>query len=173
MIENQRVRIIPFHRRLITGKYINWLNDPDVKQFSNQKFLVHTKDSCIEYLDSFDNSGNMFWAIVEVGEGYGHIGNINAIIDKESQVADLGIVIGQKQLWGKGYGLEAWLIVRDYQFNNTSIGKITGGTVIDNKAMVSIFRKAGMPKQSPTIVQGLVGTELMNIIKFELVRQIV
>ena len=171
MIENKRVRIIPFHRRFITSKYINWLNDPDVNRFSNQRFQVHTRDSCIKYLDGYHNSGNMFWAIVEIREGHAHIGNINAIIDKESHIADLGIVIGEKKLWGKGYGLEAWLMVCDYLFNNTSVLKITGGTVIDNKGMVGIFRKAGMRAQSPAIVQHMVGSELITTTRFELIRQ--
>jgi len=129
MMEDKRVTIIPFHRQLITRKYINWLNDPDVTQFSALSIEMHTKDSCIDYLDSYHNSGNMFWAIIEVREGHGHIGNINAIIDKESQVADLGIVIGEKQLWGKGYGLEVWLLVCDYFFSNTAVLKITGGAL--------------------------------------------
>jgi len=38
----------------------------------------------------------MLWAIVETPEGHGHIGNINATIDRASQIADIGIVIGEK-----------------------------------------------------------------------------
>ena len=170
MIQGQRVSIIPFHRRFITSKYINWLNDPDVHRFSNQRAQVHTATSCLEYLDSYRNSGDMFWAIVEIDEGHGHIGNISAFIDKESQVADIGIVIGEKQLWGKGYGLEAWLAVCDYLFSNESILKITGGTVVTNEAMVSIFRKAGMREQSSSIGQELVGGELKDVVKFELLK---
>jgi ribosomal-protein-alanine N-acetyltransferase len=170
MIQTQRLTIIPFHRRFITSRYINWLNDPDVTRFSNQSSQIHTKDSCIDYLDSHHNSGNMFWAIIEVREGYGHIGNINAIVDKKFQVADLGILIGEKQLWGKGYGLEAWLLAVDYVFSNTSVSKITGGTPLNNKAMISIFRKAGMREQTPAIVQDMVAGELIDCIVFELTR---
>ena len=167
MIQSQRVSIIPFRRQFITNKYINWLNDPDVNRFSNQRAQVHTETSCLDYLDSYRNSENRFWAIFEINNGHGHIGNINAIIDKEAQVADLGIVIGEKQLWGKGYGLEAWLAVCDYLFCNESILKVTGGTVATNKAMVRLFRKAGMQEQSPSMVQAWVGGELNDIIKFQ------
>ena len=171
MIQSQRVNIIPFRRRFITSKYINWLNDPDVTRFSNQRAHVHTKTSCLDYLDSYRNSANMLWAIVETHEGHGHIGNINAIIDRASQIADIGIAIGEKQLWGKGYGLEAWLAVCDYLFSRESILKITGVVVATNEAMVSIFRKAGRQKQSLLPVQDLVGGELENIIKFELLKR--
>ena len=124
MTQTQRLRIISFDSRFITSRYINWLNDPDVNRFSNLKSGVHTEDSCIDYLDSYQENGNMVWAIVEVREGHGHIGNINAIIDNEVEVADLGILIGEKQLWGKGYGLDAWLLVCDYFFSNASILKM-------------------------------------------------
>ena len=170
MIQSQRLNITPFRRRFIASKYINWLNDPDVHRFSNQRAHVHTKTSCLDYLDSYRNSANMLWAIVETHEGHGHIGNINAIIDRASQIADIGIVIGEKQLWGKGYGLEVWLAVCDYLFSRESILKITGGAVATNEAMVSIFRKAGMREQSSSISQELVGGELKDVVKFELLK---
>ena len=171
MIQTQRLKIISFHRRFITSRYINWLNDPDVNRFSNLKSGVHTEDSCIDYLDSYQENGNMFWAIVEVREGHGHIGNINAIIgEKQLDAADLGILIGEKQLWGKGYGLEAWLLVCDHLFSSASALKITGGTPLNNKAMISIFRKAGMREQTPAIFQDMVAGELIDTINFELTR---
>ena len=53
-----------------------------------------------------------FGQFIEINEGHGHIDitNINAILDKESQVADLGIAMGEKQPWGKDY-LGIWLAV--------------------------------------------------------------
>ena len=170
-IRTERLEIIPFERKHITARYIDWLNDPDVVRYSNQRFMIHTKKTCEEYLATYDNNPDFYWAIVEIQEGHGHIGNINAIMDKEPQVADLGIVIGEKQLWGKGYGLEAWLLVCDYFFSTTSVLKITGGTPVTNKAMISIFRKAGMQEQLPEIAQDMVAGELIDVIKFELIRQ--
>jgi ribosomal-protein-alanine N-acetyltransferase len=104
MIQNQRVNIIPFRRRFIESKYINWLNDPDVTRFSNQRVYVQMKTSCLDYLDSYRNSENMLWAIVETHEGHGHIGNINAIIDRTSPITDIGIVIGEKSCGVKVMG---------------------------------------------------------------------
>jgi RimJ/RimL family protein N-acetyltransferase len=74
-------------------------------------------------------------------------------------------------LWGKGYGLEAWLAVCDYLFSRGSILKITGAAVATNEAMVNIFRKAGMQKQSLPLSQELVGGVLENVIKFELLKR--
>ena len=79
-------------------------------------------------------------------------------------------MIGGKQLWGKGYGLEIWLAVCDYFFSSESTLKITGRIVVTNEAMVSIFRKAGMREQSPSIGQELVGGDLKDVIKFELLK---
>jgi RimJ/RimL family protein N-acetyltransferase len=76
-----------------------------------------------------------------------------------------------KKLWGKGYELEVWLAVCDYLFSRESILQITGGAVATNEAMVSIFRKAGMQKQSPPLSQELVGGVLENVIKFELLKR--
>ena len=63
-----------------------------------------------------------------------------------------------------------WLLVCDYFFSNTSVLKITGGDLVSNKAMISIFRKAGMQQQSPAIVRHMVAGELINTITFELLK---
>ena len=171
MIESQRLRIIPFHRSLITSKYINWLNDPDVNRFSHQKDKFHTMNSCLDYLNSYANSENSFWAIVEICDGHGHIGNITATFDKDSTSADVGILIGEKQLWSQGYGLEAWMAVCDFLICRKKILKTTGGTVIKNKAMLSFFRKVGMREQPPPRVQQMIGGELHDSIRFELLKE--
>ena len=73
-------------------------------------------------------------------------------------------------MWRKGYGLEAWLLVCDHLFSSASALKITGGTPLNNKAMISIFRKAGMREQTPAIFQDMVAGELIDTIKFALTR---
>jgi len=85
-------------------------------------------------------------------------------------MAAAAVVSGEKQLWRKGYGLEAWLAVCDHLYSRESILKITGAAVATNEAIVSIFRKAGMWEQASSVGQDLVGGELKNIIKFELLK---
>lgn len=50
----------PFAMLDIDDKYVDWLNDPNVVRFSNQRFLRHDRKSCLRYLASFEGTSNFF-----------------------------------------------------------------------------------------------------------------
>src|SRR5512142_149833 len=80
-IDTPRLVIEPFAERHLTPKYAGWLNDPEVTRYSDQRFAVHTLESCRRYAESFDGTPNYFWAIVAKDPSLGHLGNINAYTD--------------------------------------------------------------------------------------------
>ena len=143
-LETKRLKLIPFSEEYLTEKYVGWLNDREVVKYSEQRHRSHNIDSCREYLASFRGTSNYFWAIISKDEALEHIGSITAYVDNNNLVADLGIMIGDKKVWGKGYGTEAWTAVCDYLFMKTKIRKITAGTMALNAGMRSIMRRAGM-----------------------------
>jgi [ribosomal protein S5]-alanine N-acetyltransferase len=144
VIETPRLRIVPFSETHLTMNYVNWLNDPEVVRFSEQRHLSHTIESCRLYWLSYPNSPNYFWAIT-VSEGrFGHIGNINAYVDEKNRLADVGILIGEKAAWHQGYGLEAWNAVCNFLLEVAEMRKITAGTLADNKGMLRIMERSGM-----------------------------
>ena len=165
-IRTERLEIIPFERKHITARYIDWLNDPDVVRYSNQRFMIHTKKTCEEYLATYDNSPDFFWAIIEKTNNYGHIGNINAHIDINHNTADIGILIGEKIVWGRKYGLEAWKAVCDYLFIVKSIRKITAGTLACNKGMIKLAKKSGMKEEGRRLRQEIVVSEEVDVVYF-------
>lgn len=140
----QRLEIIPFAEEHLTDRYISWLNDPEVVMYSDQRFKNHTQKSCREYWQSFQNSPNFFWALVSNDPELGYIGTMTAYVKEQNKEADVGILIGEKAAWGRGYGLEAWQAVCDWLFESANIAKITAGTDVKNTAMRRIMAKAGM-----------------------------
>ncbi len=143
-IRTKRLLITPFREKHLTQCYVGWLNDPELMSFSEHRYKMHTLDSCRTYWKSFEGTSNFFWAIEEIEVGNGHIGNINAYIDKNNLLADVGILIGVKEVQNKGYGIEAWLGVCEFLFKKAGIRKITGGTMSLNVPMVKLMHRAGM-----------------------------
>ena len=143
-IRTQRLLITPFQEKHLTSRYVGWLNDPGLMRYSEQRHKTHTLESCREYSQSFRNSPHFFWAIEEIEEGLGHIGNINAYIDENNSIADIGILIGEKGLQKKGYGFEAWMGVCNYFLLRPEIRKLTAGTLARNIPMLEIMRRSGM-----------------------------
>lgn len=143
-LETPRLRLISFAEEYLTLRYVGWLNDPEVVHYSEQRHKVHTLESCRNYWLSFSGTPHYFWAVVAVDETLGHIGNINAYVDPDNGLADVGILIGEKRCWRSGYGLEAWRAVCDYLLNEEGVRKVTAGTLADNAGMLKIMGQTGM-----------------------------
>ena len=143
-IITKRLKITPFSEQHLGERYIGWLNSQELMKYSEQRHKKHTMESCRQYWQSFDGTPNYFWAIEETDRGLGHIGNINAYVDVHNSIADLGIIIGEKDVQAQGYGLEAWIGVSEFLFLKRHIRKITAGAMAINTLMIKLMKKAGM-----------------------------
>ena len=142
-ILTERLVLEPFCEKYLTDRYVSWLNDPDIVRYSENRYKIHTLESCRIYFESFINSPNCFWAVTIADSGK-HIGNINAYVNIPNSIADLGIMIGDKSSQGKGYAFEAWCAVIDFMLDKCGVRKVTAGTMSENGAMLKIMRNSGM-----------------------------
>lgn len=142
--ETERLRIQPFGEQHLTERYLGWLADPEVVRWSEQRYRTHTLASCRAYHASFRGTPNMFFAIVAKDPVLGHVGNLNVYVDERHGTADIGILLGERAAWGKGYGREAWEAVMRALLGEARIRKVSGGCIADNVAMVKIMRACGM-----------------------------
>lgn len=148
LLETKRLQLIPFTEEFLTERYVSWLNDSDVVRFSELRHFHQNNESCRAYLKSFQSSPGYYWAIIVKNREIAHIGNITVNVDEPNQVADIGILLGEKQSWGAGFGLEAWSAVCRYLQTNPKIRKITAGAMESNTAMLRIATKAGMVEEA-------------------------
>jgi RimJ/RimL family protein N-acetyltransferase len=90
---------------------------------------------------AIDQRTSHLWAIIL--KGGDHIGNISAHRDLPNGTAEVGILLGDATVHGRGYGTEAWRAVCDWLFE-TGIRKISAGAMTENQPMRRIFEKCGM-----------------------------
>ena len=140
-IVTARTRIRPFTLEDITPEYIGWLNDAEIVKFSRQRLLSHDWQSCFAFLKSFQNSPNHFSAIFDCNNE--HIGNVSVFNDLDNLVSDISILIGNKSIWGQGYGYEVWTGIMEHLFT-LNIRMITGGCMANNAGMIKVMEKSGM-----------------------------
>jgi ribosomal-protein-alanine N-acetyltransferase len=170
IIETARLRIVPFSEEYLTPRYVGWLNDPEVVRYSEQRHHVHSLELCREYMKSFVDTPNYFWAVVGKESELGHIGSMNAYVDTHNSVADVGILIGEKRAWRKGYGSEAWIAVCNYLLKEVNIRKVTAGMLSVNTAMLGVMRSAGMVEDGRRIRQCLFEDSEVDVIHATLFR---
>lgn len=64
-------------------------------------------------------------------------------VDKVDRKAMLGIGIGEKGYWNKGYGQDATRLLLDYGFNLLNLNNIMLGVYSYNRRAISCYRKIG------------------------------
>ena len=138
------LRIISFRSELLTDRYVSWLNDPHIVRYSEQRHRIHTLQSCLDYWEGIQDSNDLFLSIEVIEPSLCHIGNISISVDMPNRSADLSIMIGDKTMWGRGYGLSAWKMIISFLFSEVDFRRITAGTMEVNKPMLSIMQRSGM-----------------------------
>jgi RimJ/RimL family protein N-acetyltransferase len=80
---------------------------------------------------------------IETKEGK-HIGNCTYYgIDNEKGEAELGIMIGDRDYWDRGYGADAVAALLDYVFRKTKLKRLYLKTLTANKRAQKCFTKCG------------------------------
>src|SRR5262245_44512645 len=163
-LKGASVRLVPFSPRHITGRYVGWLNDPEVVRFSELRHRRHTRQSCLHYLRSMREGGHCFWAIVASGPPLHHVGNIAAYVDGPNRLAEVSILVGERALWGRGLGSAAWSLVVEWLLSAGGMRKVVAGTMTANKAMLRIMEQSGMAVEARHLRHFLLDGEEMDIV---------
>jgi len=75
-----------------------------------------------------------------------YIGTVE-LYDIRGTVATLGIIIGEKTHWGRGYGPEAVGALLDYGFGRLGLERVRLTTFEDNPRAQAAFRKVGFEEE--------------------------
>lgn len=128
----------------LTERYLSWLNDAEVTRYVEAGSFPVTKGDLEEYCQNMKHSRtNLVFAIVDRKKGV-HIGNIKlGGINWIHRFGDLGILIGDKKYWSKGYGEEACRLLLEYAFGRLNLNKIILGSYATHIAALKTYSKVG------------------------------
>ena len=133
----------------ITPRYLSWLSDPEVNRYLEIRF---TPPRNLEELKNFiiavnDSDDSLILGIFLKSEGY-HIGNIKlGPIDFNHTTGDIGLLIGDRGQWGKGYARIAIKLLSDFSFAKLGLFKLTAGCYGSNQGSRRAFLNAGFVEE--------------------------
>jgi len=123
-----------------SSNYSSWLNDHEVNKYLATRKI--TINELRKYIKEKNASGSCLLLGIFCKEE--HIGNIKLeAIDHKKGTAEMGILIGNKNYWGKGIGKEATKLVLDYAFGELNLNEICLGVVSGNKAAIKLYEDVG------------------------------
>ncbi len=128
----------------VTENYVRWLNDPEINQYLESRHSYHTLDSCQLFVAEMLKNKNQHLFGIFLKSNNTHIGNIKlGFIDPNHHTGQMGILIGEKQQWGKGFATEAIKELTNWGFKSLRLQKIEAGCYDENIGSLRAFLKAG------------------------------
>jgi len=140
-----KIKYIPITREHIALR-VKWIADPEINKFLatftrndlNEKF----HQTWFDKYEEKEKKGNKKIFIIEVdGVSVGQVGFSD--INKDDKNAELYIVIGEKDYWGKGIGTKAIEFIHDYAFNKLRLHKINLSVHSNNSRAIALYKKIG------------------------------
>ena len=143
-IDGEKVYLRPVTLSDATEEYVNWLNDKEVNQYLESRFTRYTLDNVKDYIKKASADPKYLFLAIIRKDNNKHIGNIKlGPIDWHHKFSNLGIMIGDKDSWGKGYATEAERIISDYALDVLKLHKIICGFYADNLGSLKSILRAG------------------------------
>ena len=133
----------PMSTAYVSKRYVAWLNDPQVNQYLEIRFERATLAGSRIYIKNVLKDSSMYFFAIVAHDGM-HIGNIKlGPIDRHHKVASIGLIIGDKDYWGKGYASEAMQLIEKFAFEELKLHKLTAGAYVNNVGSIRLFQKRG------------------------------
>lgn len=123
------------------GPYLNWMQDLEVGRYLESRFAKHTEQSLVGFIRVSNDAQNILLAGIFL-DGR-HVGNIKLNISRHHHRGEFGILIGDRDVWGRGVARQAISLLSDHAFNELGVVKLSAGCYGPNVGSIKAFEAAG------------------------------
>lgn len=173
MIFGNGVRLRAIERSDLAA-FLRWFNDPDIRRCLDVIYPMSMADEERWFERQLDTEDRVFAIDVLDGEAWHHIGNVGLHrIDWRNRKALMGIVIGERERWGRGHGTEAVRTLARFAFEELNLGRLELETYDFNARAIRCYERCGFQREGlrrravfrggsyhDVIVMGLLADEL-------------
>jgi RimJ/RimL family protein N-acetyltransferase len=151
-LASERVRLRP-HVASDAADHVRWRNDAEVAFWATAgdiRFWPVAASTVARWfnddLPAMDPQRDGVFA-VDLLDG-SHIGMVDyRDVDTVARSATIGITIGEKNLWGQGYGTEALRLLIGYLFNHLNLHRVQLDTWSGNERALRSFARVGFRQE--------------------------
>jgi len=147
ILQGERVRMIPPTPEMLPT-FIRWLSDTDVNRYLG----LGTPPSLAEEQEWYDRTArskdDLVWAIM-LGDKLIGTSGIHRI-DWRNRRAITGVLLGEKEEWGKGYATEAHALRTRYAFDELGLEKLMTEAFMENRGSIRALEKTGYRQYGTT-----------------------
>ncbi|HUV35112.1 MAG TPA: GNAT family protein [Candidatus Desulfaltia sp.] len=143
VIQGESVFLVSFREEPPTIElFTKWMGDPEVTRFLGMTPL--SVEQARIYFESITAKQEEYFTILEKmsGRPIGYI-FLTGILLSHRVAREMGIVIGEKDCWGRGYGSEATRLILEYGFGELGLYRIELLVLDFNVRAKNIYDKLG------------------------------
>src|SRR5659263_561824 len=135
-VEKEDLRIFP-----------EWINDKEIQSLTGEVYPM-TEKGFEEFYEGTQKTEDRIWFVIVDKEKNIVIGETGFLrIFNPWRTADLSIIIGKKEYWGKGIGKEVANLMLEYGFNNLNFHRLVIGVVGFNEIGLKFLESIGFIKE--------------------------
>lgn len=148
MYEGELIRLRAYKKEEI-NQILEYVNDPEIKRFTTPMVpYPFTYEDEEKWLNSNSALNHTYsFAIESLNEGK-YVGGCGInIVDWKNSNATLGIFIGDKNYWSKGFGTDAMTVLIKFVFYQMNIRKVKLSVYAFNERAIKCYEKCGFKKE--------------------------
>ena len=133
----------------VTPQYLEWLNDKEVNEYLELKYVKYDLPMLLDYVKSFENDNSRFAFGIFDKETNKHIGNGSIYnVNRHVGTFDIGYLIGDKSYWGKNSGFATVLMLCKIAFEDLKMRKIFTYIYSTNVRSRFVMQKIGFVNEA-------------------------
>lgn len=127
-----------------TSEYLSWINDEETTKGLVTGTFPSNMEDLKSYLSQVSTDTKTVMFAICMNENHRHVGNIKLDnFDWISRTAELGVLLGAKDTWGKGIGTESCRLVLHYAFDQLNLRKVSLTVYENNPGALHVYEKIG------------------------------
>lgn len=147
-IETERLYLRTLKKDDASEGYLGWLKDEEITRYLEIRHSTQTIETIQSFVEKMRQSTEDLLLGIFIKDTDQHIGNIKlGPVSWRYKRAHIGIMIGEKDAWGKGYAPETINALCDYCKDDLGLRKVVAGAYISNQGSVKAFAKAGFDQE--------------------------
>jgi diamine N-acetyltransferase len=124
-----------------------WANDPEIRWLTGE-VMPMGEAAAAEFLEKVRTDHDRVWFVIALQANNRVIGEAGLLrMFNPWRTTDLSIIIGEKDAWGQGYGIEAIQLLLDYAFGYLNFHRVSVGVVGFNERAIRFYEKVGFKRE--------------------------
>ncbi len=167
----------------LQGPMFDWPHDSEVVRYMYMGWIPNTQKTLRREYDALNETlpanliqmptlpENIVLAVIDKSAGK-HIGNVGLYgINWLMRIAELRILLGDRDHWGQGKGFEAYRLILEYGFDRLNLRRIVAGARADNTGSIVLLKKVGFVQEGCEREHFLRNDQPYDILTFGLLRR--